>query len=113
LRGANIWQGRNLTEIYGDTLGTGAVGPPYTQTDFDNLAALGANYVNVSHPGLYAEKAPFTLDEQVQQNLDSLLTMIAQAKMFAVITFRTGPGRSEFTFVLEEDTTSDPVGGWT
>ena len=28
--------------------------------------------------------------------------MIAGADMFAVIAFRTGPGRSEFTFHLEE-----------
>ena len=32
--------------------------------------------------------------------------MIAKADMFAVNSFRTGPGRSEFTFSLEE------VGDW-
>ena len=32
--------------------------------------------------------------------------MIEQANMFAVISFRTGPGRSEFTFVWDE------VGDW-
>jgi hypothetical protein len=34
----------------------------------------------------------------VQAHLDDLLDMIARADMFAVITARTGPGRSDFTF---------------
>lgn len=113
LRGANIWQARNIPEVYGaDTLGSGAVGPPFTQQDFDDLAATGANLVNISHPGLYPDKPPYQLEQAVQDNLDSLLEMIAQADLFAVITFRTGPGRSEFTFVAGEDTETDPDQGW-
>jgi hypothetical protein len=38
------------------------------------------------------------LHEQLQANLDHLIDMAARADMFAVITFRTGPGRSDFTF---------------
>src|SRR3989304_159364 len=72
--------------------------PPYTQEDLDQLAAMGANYVTISPPGLCGEAPPYALDEDVQDNLDSLLGMIAEADMFAVISFRTGPGRSEFTF---------------
>jgi hypothetical protein len=98
LRGANIFQRRVYPELDSDSMGSGVVGPPYTQEDLDQLAALGANYVNISHPGLFAETAPYSLDEDVQDNLDSLLAMIAEADMFAVISFRTGPGRSEFTF---------------
>ncbi|PKO23445.1 MAG: hypothetical protein CVU38_04005 [Chloroflexi bacterium HGW-Chloroflexi-1] len=103
LRGANIYQRRVYPELDDGFLGPGPVGPPYTQADFDNLVALGANYVNISHPGLFTETAPYTLDLGVQDNLDNLLTMIAQADMFAVISFRTGPGRSEFTFFWGED----------
>jgi hypothetical protein len=98
LRGANIYQRRVYPELDDGSMGSGAVGPPYTQEDFDQLAALGANYVNISHPGLFGETPPYALDEDVQDNLDSLLGMIAEADMFAVISFRTGPGRSEFTF---------------
>lgn len=99
LRGANIYQRRIYPELDGPTyMGPGPLGPPFTQEDFNQLAELGANYVNISHPGLFSEKPPFTLDENVQQNLDRLLEMIAKADMFAVISFRTGPGRSEFTF---------------
>jgi len=107
LRGANIYQRRVYPELDGpEFMGPGPIGPPYTQADFDRLAALGANYVNVSHPGLFSETAPYTLSQDIQNNLDNLLNMIAQADMFAVISFRTGPGRSEFTFLLED------VGDW-
>lgn len=113
LRGANIYQRRVYPELDGPTfMGPGSVGPPYTQQDFDNLAALGANYVNISHPGLFAEKPPYVLDPEIQSNLDNLLAMIAQADMFAVISFRTGPGRSEFWCAWGEDTVSDPENGW-
>ena len=98
LRGANIFQRRVYLELDGpDFYGPGPVGPPYTQADFDQLAAMGANYVNVSHPGLFTETAPYVLDPDIQDNLDDLLGMIAHARMFAVISFRTGPGRAEFS----------------
>jgi hypothetical protein len=89
-------------ELDNGSMGSGAVGPPYTQEDFDQLAALGANYVNISHPGLFRETPPYAPDEDIQDNLDNLLGMIAEADMFAVISFRTGPGRSEFTFYRDE-----------
>jgi hypothetical protein len=103
LRGVNIYQRRVYEELDGiDFMGYGDVGPPYEQGDFDQLAAMGANYVNISHPGLFTEEAPFEVDPGVVANLDNLLGMIQQADMFAVISFRTGPGRSEFTFMLDE-----------
>jgi hypothetical protein len=89
-----------------DIVGLGPFGPPYLQGDFDRLAAMGANYVNISHPGLFYEEAPFEVDPEAVANLDHLLGMIQEADMFAVISLRTGPGRSEFTFMLED------VGTW-
>jgi hypothetical protein len=109
LRGINIHQ-RLIYEGWDDPeqYGEGPVGPAFTQEDFDQLAAMGANYVNISHPGLFTEEPPFELNEGSQANLDSLLEMIARADMFAVISFRTGPGRSEFSFMgVGED---DPFG---
>lgn len=99
LRGMNIHQ-RLIYEGWDDPAyyGDGPVGPVFTQEDFDRLSELGANYVDISHPGLYTVDAPFYLDEGSQANLDRLLEMIARADMFAVISFRTGPGRSELTF---------------
>ena len=109
LRGINIHQ-RLIYEGWDDPeqYGEGPVGPTFTQEDFDQLAALGANYVNISHPGLFTEDPPFELNEGSQANLDRLLEMITEADMFAVISFRTGPGRSEFSFMgVGED---DPFG---
>ncbi|MFB0535273.1 MAG: glycoside hydrolase family 5 protein [Anaerolineae bacterium] len=98
LRGANIYQRRVYPELDGpEFMGPGPVGPPYTQEDFNRLAALGANYVNISHPGLFTENPPYTVDQDIQDSLDALLEMIAKADMFAVISFRTGPGRAEFS----------------
>ena len=102
LRGANIWQTSDYSKIFSDNKSNIKVGPLYTQSDFDRMAAMGANYVNISHPGLFTESAPFEIDQDAQANLDDLLDKIAKADMFAVISFRTGPGRSEFTFAREE-----------
>lgn len=107
LRGANVWQRIVIPDLDGpEFLGSDYVGPPYTQEDFNRLAALGANYVNISGPGLFTEDPPYQLDLQVQANLDQLLNMIQEADLFAVITFRTGPGRSDFTFYR------DGAGDW-
>ena len=105
LRGANIYQRCVYPELDGsEFMGNGPVGPPYTQDDFNRLATLGANYVNISHPGLFTENPPYVQDEDIQKNLDDLLDMIAEANMFAVISFRTGPGRAEFSVCcLDED----------
>jgi len=108
LRGANIFQRRVYLELDGaEFMGPGPLGPPYTQADFDLLAAWGANFVNISHPGLFSENPPYKVDLDVQGNLDTLLEMIKKADMFAVISFRTGPGRSEFGLCCFEE-----VGDW-
>lgn len=99
LRGANLYQRRVYPELDGpDFMGPGPLGPPVTQSDFDALAAMGANWVNLSHPGLFTEKPPYVLDPDVAANLDRLLEMARRANLWAVISARTGPGRSEFTF---------------
>jgi hypothetical protein len=99
LRGVNVYQRRVYPELDGpDWMGPGPVGPPVVQQDCNEMAAAGVNYVNLSHPGLFTEEPPFVLDEGIQANLDSLLEMLAAADLFAVISFRTGPGRSELGF---------------
>ncbi|MFH1789589.1 MAG: cellulase family glycosylhydrolase [bacterium] len=103
LRGANIYQRRVYPDLDGNSFGPGLVGPVYTQKDFDGLSALGANWVQIEHPGLYSEKPPYRLDGEVQINLDNLISMASKANMFVTIAFRTGPGRSEFTFYDEDD----------
>ncbi|MEK6626183.1 MAG: cellulase family glycosylhydrolase [Bdellovibrionota bacterium] len=111
LRGINILQ-TFVTEFDRGTKGHGPLGPPFTLNDFKEMAKLGANYVNISHAGAFSEKAPYQVDVRVLENLDHLLKMIKKADMFAVISIRTGPGRSEYTFVLGEDKTTDALNGW-
>ena len=99
LRGAVAHQMRVYPEYGGDNfMGPGRLGPPFAQHDFDLLARLGANTVVLSHPGLFTERPPYGPERAAVANLDRLLAMIAKADLFAVIAFRTGPGRSEFTF---------------
>jgi len=108
LRGTNIYQVQIYSDIHGsEFMGPGPVGPPYTEDDFSRLASLGANLVIVSHPGLYEVKPPYKLNKGIQDNLDKLLDMIAKADMFAVIAFRIGPGRTEFSVCCLEE-----VGDW-
>lgn len=112
LRGANIWQGRNVMEVYGGDIGNDPLGPPVTQEELNQLRSLGCNYVNLSHPGLFTVDPPYQVDPDVQANLDELLTKIARADMYAVFTARTGPGRSEFDIHPGDNYEHNPEGGW-
>lgn len=104
LRGVNIYQRRVYPELDGnDFMGFGPLGPPYIRQDFKKLSSYGVNYVNISHPGIYSENSPYQLDNTVLTNLKELINKISQEDMFVVISFRTGPGRSEFTFFWGED----------
>ncbi|HWL95289.1 MAG TPA: cellulase family glycosylhydrolase [Phycisphaerae bacterium] len=104
VRGANIYQRRVYQEVDGaDFLGPGPFGPPYTQENLNQLADLGANYVNISCSGIFTEMPPYEVDAEAQANLDDLLEKAAAANLFAVISFRTGPGRSEFAIFEGQD----------
>ena len=53
LRGANVFQGRNpggASNGFGDG--------DFAQSDFADLSAAGANYVQISHAGTYARRRP-------------------------------------------------------
>ncbi len=106
LRGANVFQGRNpggATNGFGDG--------DFTQADFDDLAAAGANYVQVSHAGLYAEAAPYALDPAAQANLDDVVAKAGAANLYAVIAFRSGPGRNENAISNRDGTVVETI--WT
>lgn len=107
LRGVNLWQRIVVRDLDGpEFLGDSYVGPPVMQRDLDRLAELGANLVVLSHPGLFTERPPYRLDEDVQENLDRLIDMACEADLYVVIALRTGPGRSDFTFYR------DGAGDW-
>lgn len=63
-----------------------------------SLAALGANLINLSVPGVFSERPPYRLDEQVTANLDALIEMASRANLFVVISFRTELERNDLTF---------------
>ena len=103
-RGANIFQGRNpggATNGFGDG--------DFTQTDFDELAAAGANYVQISHAGLFAETPPYALDPDAEANLDRVVGMARGAGMYAVIAFRSGPGRNENAISNRDGTVRETI----
>lgn len=89
LRGANI-----MYEYTG-----GAVWPSYAQTEIDLLASWGANYVEISGAGIFKQTSPYTIDEGAAAELARVLDLIYAARMWAVIGFRSGPGRPEDTFI--------------
>tara|TARA_R110000868_G_scaffold35549_4_gene127423 strand:+ start:17192 stop:18394 length:1203 start_codon:yes stop_codon:yes gene_type:complete len=99
LRGAVLAQRRVFPELDGtEFLGSGAVGVPVTDAALQELAARGANMVILSHPGTVAEWAPYEPDLAVEDHLNDLVRRCELAGLYVVIGFRTGPGRSEFTF---------------
>ena len=92
LRGANVFMGRNPEG------GPGGFGDgPFSQSDFNDLALAGANYVQISHAGLFSETPPYELDPAAQKNLDSVIKKVEKAGLYAVLAFRSGPGRNENT----------------
>ncbi|WP_421786393.1 glycoside hydrolase family 5 protein [Hyphobacterium sp.] len=99
LRGAVIPQRRVYPDIDGESfLGPGPVGAPISDTSLRNLAAAGANLVVLSCPGLFRESAPFRSDPEIVDWLVRLVDRCTAHGLYTVIGFRTGPGRSEFTF---------------
>jgi len=107
LRGANVYMGADPAS----PAGPGVFGDgPFTQADFDDLARAGANYVQISHAGLFRERPPYDLDLAAQTNLDAVIRMAARAGLYAVIAFRTGPGRNE-TAILRDGIVLESI--WT
>ncbi len=102
LRGANVYQRRVYPDLDGTWFyGPGPFGPPYTQKDFDALAAQGANWVVLSVMGPYSVTRPYRPDPQALAHIAHLVDMAWQADLFVVIAVRSGPGRSEFSILRE------------
>ncbi len=98
LRGANVWQKRIDPNFDGDGFGSGKVGPPYSDADLKGLADLGANWINLSYPGVYTETAPYVLDKAVEKDLEEWFAKAERHKLYVTLSFRTGPGRNEAIF---------------
>lgn len=106
LRGANIFQGRNPG---GATNGIGD--GDFSQADYDELAQAGANYVHLSHAGIFAEAPPYRLDTAAFANLDAAVAKASRAGMYVGIAFRSGPGRNENAISNRDGPLNDAI--WT
>lgn len=108
LRGANIHQKKNtdgeicVNKNTGANLPLSSFFPNYELEDFQTLASWKANYVNLSVPGIYTEnsnaRGEYLLDDAALKNLDRLIELAERADLFVVISFRTGPERTEEVF---------------
>jgi hypothetical protein len=97
LRGANIWQKYNDPKEC-----PGKICPTYVEQDIQDLNLWKANFVNISHPGLFSEE-PNAQNQYVEvvpirDNLLQLIDWCQKRNMFVVVAFRTGPGRHEEVF---------------
>jgi hypothetical protein len=107
LRGAVLAQRRVYPQLDGlEFLGPGPVGVPVEDSALASLARNGANLVILSHPGICNEWAPYDPDPAIEDHLNDMVRRCELAGLFVVIGFRTGPGRSEFTFHR------DDAGSW-
>lgn len=68
---------------------------PVSRQDIQDLRDAGANLINASYPGLFAEDAPYAVNPTALAYLDDLLGWAEDVGVFVVIHFRTGPGRNE------------------
>lgn len=101
LKGANLWQGR--MEGNANQFRERTVGVPVSQADLSALAALGANYVQLSVAGPFTEQPPYVVDPEAQQVVDDVVRMAANAGMYVAIAFRSGPGRNEQAIARHSD----------
>lgn len=110
LRGAVIAQRRRRLEVDGETFGGGeAVLPVYRRSDFDALAASGANLVVMSFPELWTVAPPHTRDAAMADILGRQLDDAKAAGLYVVLALRSGPGRSDFIFHRDAQDTWFPA----
>lgn len=99
LRGANIWQ--NTLYKKKRPFKFSKMENHYSAANIKLLRNWGANYVNISHPGIYHLKETgdtYPPVPQIEKNLKDLINKCGDNELFVVISFRTGPGRSEEVF---------------
>ena len=104
LRGANVFQ---------RTMPNGEWCSKLSADFFKDLAAAGANYVNLSIPGTYNVKPPLPHDPNApwqslygeigsaRTRLDELTDWAKDEGLWIVLSFRSAPGRSETDVVAE------------
>lgn len=72
-----------------------------TNQDIQDLRNQGANLINASYPGIFAEEPPYLVNPTTLKYLDDLIGWAEEVGIYVVIHFRTGPGRNEGAILLE------------
>ncbi|MGB9664686.1 MAG: glycoside hydrolase family 5 protein [Ignavibacteria bacterium] len=90
LRGANAHPYKHFSPF--------SMRDPITEKDLFELKKLGANLVVANYPGIFTYFPPYQIDSLSLMNLDKIVQLSERLKLFLVISIRSGPGRSLFTF---------------
>jgi hypothetical protein len=93
LRGANLYK-RSRIEAY-DVEAVPPFVPSYDTDIFFQLRSAGANVVFLSIPGPFKVQPPHTVDADAVELLNHLVNQAEASGLFAVLAFRTSPGRNE------------------
>jgi hypothetical protein len=108
LRGANIWQKARFKAAARPDW-PGPFDRMETTYSCDNLIKFrtwNANVANLSHPATYHQRPAdgrYALLPEVRYHLRQLVEKFRERQMFVVISFRTGPGRTERVFSDTDD----------
>jgi hypothetical protein len=106
LRGANIWQkalfkeGQPFTFDHMETI--------YTDRNLAKFRHWNANFANISHQGTFHPRTDgsgrYPLIKEIRDHLRQLVWDFRRNQMFVVVSFRTGPGRTEKVFSSGDNT---------
>jgi len=89
-RGANIHPYKHFSPF--------SMRDPITREDLKELKKLGANIIVANFPGVFTYYPPYEIDSLHLKNLDRIVELTSELKFYLVISFRSGPGRSLYTF---------------
>lgn len=71
---------------------------PITEKDLIELKKLGANLVVANYTGVFTYFPPYQIDSLSLANLDNIVNLTEKLNLFLVISLRSGPGRSLYSF---------------
>lgn len=90
LRGANIHPYKLFSPF--------SMNYPISRGDLIELKILGANVVVANYPGVFTYFPPYVVDTFHLRNLDRIVELTSDLKLNLIISIRSGPGRSLYTF---------------
>lgn len=89
LRGANIHPYKHFSPF--------SMRNPISKKDLEELISLGANLIVANYPGVFDYFHPYEIDSLSLYNMDKIVQMTSELKVFLVLSIRSGPGRSLYS----------------